>query len=214
MSIFNINPENPFYSQIITTAQSLHMIKNNIMREKQNKKDIAYLLISIFGGVIVSILASFQKSRLYSIPFAIIFFVLIGIFYFIQTKKSKKELGKLFSEQEDCIIRLYDFKQISKEELESYSKKGLISSKKIIKLLEDAKEKCGKQAVEIMNLKNEKLERFFKTKIIYKNNKEEIYNKAFVDQTNKQILVFGESGVLSKIIFVDFAEVKSVEIIN
>ena len=172
------------------------------------------MIISVFLGVITSLLVSFENTKILSIYFFIISFSILLVIYIIHRKKSNSEIKKLIKEQENCILRLYDFRQITKKQLEDYAKRGLLSYNKVLQLLEDTKKKLEEQAVEIMNLQNKKLEGFYKTKIIYKNNKEEICEKAFVDQTNKQILILGTEGTLSKIIFVDFAEVKSVEIIK
>jgi hypothetical protein len=191
MSNVNLNQNHPYFQTITATTQSLSIISNNIRTNKNSKRDFVYLIISVFLGVVTSLLVSFEYTKIMSIYFFVISFsILLGI-YIIHRKKSNSEIKKLISEQEDCILRLYDFRQITKKQLEDYSKRGLLSYKKVLQLLEDSKKKLEEQIRPELK----------KIKIIYEDNSEEAIDFALVEQF--RINCFDKNLIPTKIIFIN-----------
>lgn len=201
MSTINVNQNHPYFQTITAISQSLSIISNNIQTNKNSKRDFIYLIISVFLGVVTSLLVSFEYTKIISIYFFVVSFSILLSIYIIHRKKSNSEIKKLISEQEDCILRLYDFRQITKKQLEDYSKRGLLSYKKVLQLLEDSKKKLEEQIKPELN----------KIKIIYEDNSEEVIDFALVEQF--RINCFDKNLIPTKIIFIN-PKISKIEFIN
>ena len=194
----------PNKNQIDITNQTIGQISGRIRELNNNFKNLLWIIISIVIGVSITTLMSYGFLRIYGL-IAFVLFVLFAIYILIKSYiKKERDVKDNWEGREKALGQMFLLGFLNKEQLYDYVKRKKISKNYFDCVTSQKNEEINQQAIMP----------FFKTKIIYKNNKEEIYEKAFVDQVNKQILILGSMGTLSKIIFVDFAKVKSVEIIN
>jgi len=202
--VFNLPANHLNKEQIDITNQTIGQISGRIRELNNGFRNLLWVIISIVIGVSITILMSYSFLKIYGL-IAFVLFVLFAIYILINGYiKKEKDVKDNWEGREKAIGQMFILSFLNKEQLYNYVKRKKMSKNYFDCVTTQKKEEINQQVIMP----------FFKTKVIYKDNKEEVYEKAFVDQTNKQILILGTTGTLSKIIFVDFAEVKSVEIIN
>ncbi|MCK5149845.1 hypothetical protein KAJ87_02875 [Candidatus Pacearchaeota archaeon] len=202
--VFNLPANHPNKEQIDITNQTIGQISGRIRELNNGFGNLLWVIISIVIGVSITLLMSYSFFKIYGLIMFVLF-VLFAIYILIKNYvKKEKEVKDNWEGREKAIGQMFVLGFLNKEQLYDYVKRKKMGQNYFDCVTNQKREEINQQVVMP----------FFKTKIIYKNNKEEIYEKAFVDQTNKQVLILGATGTLNKIIFVDFAEVKSVEIID